>query len=130
MIYFTKQYAKIFDIKMSEKYADIRIGTSEKKQDGEYVNSYWFARCLGGGLKDIANFKEGDRIKITKGKVVNETYTDKDGNKKSFVRVMIYGIEPANSNSTYTPAQSATTPPQPKPSEEPIPVDPNDAYPF
>lgn len=130
MIYFTNQYAKIWEIKMSEKYADLRISTSEKNQDGTYANSNWFARFLGGGLKDIVNFKEGDRVKITKGKVVNEPYTDKAGNKKSFVRVMIYGIESADSNNTYTPAQSATTPPQPKPSEEPVPADPNDAYPF
>ena len=27
MIYFTNQYAKIWEIKMSEKYADLRIST-------------------------------------------------------------------------------------------------------
>ena len=37
MIYFTNQYAKIWEIKMSEKYADLRISTSEKNQDGTYA---------------------------------------------------------------------------------------------
>lgn len=130
MIYFTNQYAKLWEIKMNEKYADVRISTSEKNQDGSYTNSNWFGRCLGGGLKDIANFKEGDRIKITKGKVTNETYTDKSGNKKSFVRVMIYGIESADGNNTYTPAQSATTTPQEKSKQKPTQDIPAEEYPF
>lgn len=130
MIYFTNQYAKIWEIKMNEKYADVRISTSEKNQDGTYTNSNWFARCLGGGLKDIANFKEGNRIKITKGKVVNEPYTDKAGNKKSAVRVMIYGIESIDGNNTYIPAQSSKTTPAAEAHSNPVAETPTEDYPF
>ncbi len=112
MIYFTNCYAKIWKIAPAEKYVDVRISTSEKDKDGKYVNSNWFARCLGKAAEQISKFKEGDRIKINKGKVSNELYTDKNGDKKSALRVVIFDLESADSNggtASYTLAQSAVT---------------------
>ncbi len=131
MIYFTNCYAKIWKITPADKYADVRISTSEKDKDGNYVNSNWFARCLGKAAKQILEIKEGERIKINKGKVSNELYTDKNGEKKSALRVIIFDLESADTSggtASYTPAQSAATAASNKDEEAHQQAD--DDYPF
>lgn len=103
MILFNKAYCTIWDIKPSEKYTDIRISTSEKNRDGNYVNSNWFARCIGKAHNQIKNFEVKDRAIILSGKVTNETY-EKDGQKRSVLRVLIYDLEKNEPNTgTYEP---------------------------
>ena len=90
-----KIYSKIWKIDMKEKYADLRISTSEKiEKDGktDFINSNWFARAVGKAFNQIKNYNEGDSAVITKAKLSNETY-EKDGQKKSMLKFVIMEFE-------------------------------------
>lgn len=106
-----KIYARVWKITPSEKYLDLQISTSEKKQDGEYINSSWFARCVGHAFNSLnGKLKEGDRITITTAKLSNERYTAKDGSIKSALRFVILeaGIEaPRDAGQSAQSSQSA-----------------------
>lgn len=110
MFWVENTYAKIWKIESKEKYDDLRISTSEKdnREEGKFINSNWFARCIGHAHQQIANgeFNEGDRVKIAKGKISNEAYEDKDGNKKSALRVTILELASADSNSNTSAKES------------------------
>ena len=82
-------YAKVWDVEEKEKYTTLRISTSEKdsREEGKYINSNWFARCVGKALE------KGDKIKITSGKISNESYKDKDGNNKSALNLVVFDFE-------------------------------------
>lgn len=91
-----KIFAKIWKIDKKEKYADLRISTSEKvEKDGNtsYINSNWFARAIGKAFNQLKDFEEGDRAVITKAKLSNEPY-EKDGEKKSVFKFVIMEFEP------------------------------------
>ena len=86
MIYTTNPiYGKVWKIlKNEQKYMDIRMTTSVKDSNGEWVDSNWFPRLMGhafNALKD--KLKEGDKIVITKAIIENPQYTAQDGSKKS-----------------------------------------------
>lgn len=91
-------YAKVWEIDKQEKYADLRISTSEKDKDGNYIYSSWFARAIGKAFKNIDNIKPEDRITITKAKLSNTLYKDKDGNTKSSFRFLIFEFECENNS--------------------------------
>lgn len=103
MVFVTnKIFAKVWKIDKKEKYADLRISTSEKtEKDGktEYINSNWFARAIGKAFNQLKNINEGDRVVITKAKLTNETY-EKDGEKKSAFRFLILEFEVEESDAT------------------------------
>ena len=87
-------YAKVWEVKPSEKYLDVQFSTSEKQQDGTYKYSRWFGRAIGHAFNSMKDkVKAEDKIKITKCKITNEPYTDKDGNKKFVLRVLILEVE-------------------------------------
>lgn len=93
-----KIYSKIWKIDKKEKYADLRISTSEKvEKDGktEYVNSNWFARAVGKAFNQLKDFKEGDNAVIIKAKLSNESY-EKDGQKRSALKFVIMEFEGAS----------------------------------
>lgn len=96
MIFVTnKIFAKVWKIDKKEKYADLRISTSEKtEKDGktEYLNSNWFARAIGKAFNQLKDINEGDRVVITKAKLTNEPY-EKDGVKKSAFKFVILEFE-------------------------------------
>ena len=105
-------YAKVWKVKPAEKYLDLQISTSEKGQDGSYINSSWFPRCIGHAFNSLKDkLKEGDRLVITKSKFTNEKYTAQDGSIKSAFRFLILeasieqGQNPANAET-----KAATTP--------------------
>lgn len=121
-------YAKVWKITPAEKYLDLQISTSEKAQDGSYINSSWFARCIGHAFNSLKDkLKEGDRIVINKCKFTNEKYTAKDGTTKSAFRFVILeaSIEPQNPTNrpTAQPEPAATEAAQPAqaPTEEECP---------
>lgn len=90
-----KIFAKVWKIDKKEKYADLRISTSEKvEKDGKtnYVSSNWFVRVIGKGFNQLKDINEGDRVVITKAKLSNETY-EKDGEKKSAFRFIVLEFE-------------------------------------
>ena len=97
-----KIYSKIWKIDKKEKYADLRISTSEKvEKDGntEYVNSNWFTRAVGKAFNQLKDINEGDRVVITKAKLSNEQY-EKDGEKRSAFRFVVLEFESKEENST------------------------------
>lgn len=90
-----KIYSKIWKIDKKEKYADLRISTSEKvEKDGktEYINSNWFARAVGKAFNQLKDFKEGDNAVIIKAKLSNESY-EKDGQKRSAFKFVVLEFE-------------------------------------
>ncbi len=94
MIFVTdKYYAKVWKVDKHEKYIDLQMTTSEKDRDGNYINSGWFARVIGHAYNSIQNVQAGDRLIVTKSKVSNEKYVDKDGSHKTSLRVVILEAE-------------------------------------
>lgn len=90
-----KIFAKVWKIEKKDKYAELRISTSEKvEKDGntEYINSNWFARAVGKAFNQLKNIEEGDRVTITKAKLSNELY-EKDGQKKSAFKFVVLEFE-------------------------------------
>ena len=92
MIYFEgKTYATVWTVKAAEKYIDLQVTTSENK-DGEYVNSSWFARCIGKAFTALKDVKRGDRILIKAGKMTNERFK-KDDEWRSYFKFLILDAE-------------------------------------
>ena len=109
-------YAKVWGVDKAEKYLEVKFSTSEKQQDGTYRYSKWFGRFIGhafNALKDT--LKEGDKIKITKCKMTNEGYTDKEGNKKFSFRLVVMEaeLEGQSEQPTQTPTAPVETREQP-----------------
>ena len=106
-----KIYAKVWSIKKEDKYIDLRISTSEKDRDGNYVNSTWFPRLIGHAFNSLKDeLKEGDRLIITKSKFTNESYT-KDGVVKSSFKFVVLEAEidaPASETPEAAPAPAST----------------------
>ncbi len=99
-----KIFAKVWKIDKKDKYADLRLSTSERVEKNgamEYINSDWFARAIGKAFNQLKDIKEGDRVVITKAKLSNETY-EKDGQKKSAFKFVIMEFESANNTSPIT----------------------------
>lgn len=88
-----KQYMKVWDIKPAEKYTDIRVSTSEKKEDGSYENSSWFVRCIGHAHNKIKEVKERDTIIANRFRLTNTQGTAKDGTKRSYFRFVLLDFE-------------------------------------
>lgn len=88
-----KIYAKVWDATDEGKYLDLRISTSEKKQDGNYVNSNWFARAIGKAMDNLKKVKKGDSIVITTAKLSNEAFENKEGQKRSRFSFLIIDAE-------------------------------------
>ena len=110
-----KIYAKVWKIKKEEKYLDLQATTSEKNQDGTYINSGWFPRVIGHAFNSLKDtLKEGDRICITKSKFTNERYTAKDVTVKSAFKFLILEaeIEPphGSTQASQDSSQAAETP--------------------
>lgn len=116
MIFCTNNvYAKVWKITPAEKYLDLQISTSEKDQEGNYINSSWFPRCIGHAFNTLkTKLNEGDRIIITKCKLSNERYTDKDGNKKSAFRFLILEASIDDGKKNETTSEAPAPAPQPE----------------
>ena len=107
-----KIYAKVWKVEKFDKYIDLQATTSEKDKEGNYINSGWFPRLIGhafNALKD--SLKEGDTLIITKSKMTNERYEDKEGNKKSRFKFVVLEAtisEPRENDETTNTATSPT----------------------
>lgn len=112
MIYCTNTiYGKIWKIlRTDQKYMDVRMSTSEKDSDGNYVDSSWFPRIIGHAFNSLkGTLKEGDRITITKSIISNPPYKTPEGETKSSLKfrileAKIYNPVPGNeANKTSSP---------------------------
>ena len=117
MIFFKgTMYAKVWKVSPEAKYIDLRISTSEKKEDGNFASSTWFPRVIGHAFNTLKDVKEGDRICITKAKFTNENYK-KQGTEeiKSVFKFLILeatieGAQSDNNNQTPPRASTPATP--------------------
>lgn len=110
MIFCSNQiYGKVWNITRPEgkNYMELRISTREKGQDGQVTYSSWFPRVIGHAFNSLKDLKEGDNILITKAKLTNEGYTDKEGNKKSAFRFVIMEATIQNENNQSTAPSDA-----------------------
>lgn len=94
-----KVYAKVWKVTPSDngKYIDLQITTSEKNDDGDYINSSWFPRCIGKAVNALKGLERGDRILIKRLKLTNERKEQEDGSFKSYFRFLILDAEKAGS---------------------------------
>jgi hypothetical protein len=112
-------YAKVWSVTKTEKYIDLRVTTSEKDKEGNYVNSTWFPRLVGKAFNSLKDIKVGDAIILTKCKLSNESKEDEEGNKKSFFRFVVFEASfNENTNRSISPqaapAASFNDPPFPE----------------
>lgn len=110
MFFIKDQFTKIWKLEREEKRIKLNISTSEKDRDNKWHNSYWNAVAVGTAKTQIENgdIKESDFCKIASGKVTNESYTAKDGNKRSYLQVTIFAFDTGNSNNDSSNASSST----------------------
>ena len=93
MLYFKDQFAVIWEVqKVEERYSKVRLGTSEKDQEGNYVNSNWFTTFLGNAHKSVTTLSAKDRVKIT-GKVTNVSKKQDDGTFKTYMNVVVHSFQ-------------------------------------
>ena len=117
MIYTTNPiYGKVWKIMRTEqKYMDVRMTTSARDSNGEWVDSTWFPRLMGHAFNSLkGNLKDGDKIVITKAILENPPYEASDGNKKSSFKFRILEASISNgeqgSNAEQTITSAPTTP--------------------
>ena len=104
-----KIYAKVWKVEKHDKYIDLQVTTSEKGNEGKYVNSGWFPRLIGHAFNSLKDkIKEGDSLVITKSKMTNERYT-KDGVTKSTFKFIVLEAEIAEPRSEATVSAQITT---------------------
>lgn len=100
MIQITKDpriLAKVWNVKPSTsgKYIDVRITTSERGSSGEYIDSTWFPRLIGDAMNNLKDVKAGDWIIITKAKITNHSYKDKNGTFRNVFNFVVFEAEKA-----------------------------------
>lgn len=79
MAFQTNSFAKVWEVKPQEKYTDIRISTSRKRQDtGQYESDFaGFVRLIGEAHNKAKSLQVGDRIRL--GSVSGTTFKKADG---------------------------------------------------
>jgi|GEM_PF-613291 len=93
MIFITESYGTVFEPKVEEKVVRARYSTSEKNQNGDYINSSWNIVFLGGALEKAKQLKDRQRIHINKAKLTNRSYKDKEGNSKWWMQITTFDFD-------------------------------------
>lgn len=65
------KFVKVYKVEDKGNFVKAQLSTSEKKQDGTYENSSWFASFVGGAKEQAKHLQDKDTITITKGKLTN-----------------------------------------------------------
>lgn len=81
----------IIKLENKEKYKTCTFISSEKNQSGEWENQFWNCKIVGSALNKITEEKQ--KITITKSKVTNKTYKDKEDKSKTWLELIIFDIE-------------------------------------
>lgn len=97
---------KVFNLKKEEKYVDINLSTSEKTADGEYRNSSWPTRFVGGALAKAKELNEGDNIAIIKAKLENVYIKDKG---RSYLNLIVYDFASSSEVQAFDEAKRAVS---------------------
>lgn len=133
LLHDTRIFAKLWKKDIGEKSTLVRLGTSEKGQDGKYKNSNWYARAIGKAHETIADVPEGANIVITLAKFTNESFVNEDGHVKSLFNFTILEMEPYNQPTSEPRAKTvkkATSKPEPAKREDPWATTSEEGLPF
>ena len=106
MSFFIKDaFAIVWSVdKVEEKYVKARIGTSEKDQQGQYVNSSWFATFVGKAVAKADSLEPKDRITIHSGKIQNVSVKQSEATGqtkatyKNYLNVVIFDFTKQGEN--------------------------------
>ena len=94
MFFIQNAFAKVWHVdKIEERYAKVRIGTSEKDQQNNYINSNWFATFVGKAREKIETVEAKDRITILSGKVTNVSKKKEDGTYVTYLNVVVFDFD-------------------------------------
>ena len=89
------KYVKVWKVEHFEKFISLQTSTGEKKQDGNYENSQWYVRLVGGAFDAGRHIKKGDTIEIVKGKITNVWNEDKH---RSYLNIVAFEINTHTNN--------------------------------
>lgn len=93
-------FAKVWEIKPNERFTDLRISIS-RKRDGEYVQDFsGYVRCIGDAHAKCEYLSDGDRIKITSCDVSNNYNKEKN---ITFYTCKVFDFENADGTATVDP---------------------------
>jgi len=87
MIWLNDLKVNVYKVEDKGTYVKAQLSTSEKKQDGTYENSSWFASFVGNSKELARQLKDKDKITITKGKLTNVYNKDK---KQSYLNMTVF----------------------------------------
>lgn len=94
MFFVKDAYAVVWSVdKIEDRYARVRIGTSEKDQQGNYTNSNWFATFVGKARDKVETLKAKDRITVITGKISNVSKKQDDASYKTYLNVVVFDFE-------------------------------------
>ena len=104
----TNTYATVWEVLSREYPARIRLSTSRKDRDNNYVNSNWFGALFGEAFNKVGLLptQERCRIKITNATVERVSVKQEDGSYKNYVNLTIFDFEPAEEFNKNAPPQS------------------------
>ncbi len=83
------RYVKVWDVMPKDNYVDVRVSTSDKKQDGSYENSSWTVRLVGQATEPGRTLEKEDTFTINKGKVSNVYVKEK---QQTYLNVVAFDI--------------------------------------
>jgi len=116
-----KTFATVWAVEDKGNYVNGRISTSDKRQDGTKDWSNWSTRFVG-KCKDLAlTLEENTLIVILGGKVSNTSYTNKDGEKRSFLSAVIFDFEISEMNNTNKSSAPVSNLPQEEENPDSLP---------
>lgn len=97
MIWLNDLKVNVYKVEDKGTYLKAQLSTSEKKQDGTYENSSWFASFIGNSKESARQLKDKDRITITKGKLTNVYNKEK---KQSYLNMTVFEFTVAEKKET------------------------------
>lgn len=71
MLNVSGKFLKVWKVKVNEKSVMVNLGSSNKQQDGSYVNSSWNAMFVGKALAGAKSLVVGDVINTTSAIIEN-----------------------------------------------------------
>jgi predicted component of type VI protein secretion system len=128
----TGGYATIWSVEDKGKFSNVRLSTSRKNQDGEYVTDYsGYARFIGEAHNLASSLKEKDRIKVGDIEVTNSY--NKETKKVEYTNVALFSFEMADGTGTATKKDTAAPADKKAPAKakpKPLEEDDEDSLPF
>ena len=88
-------YATVWEVVRSEYPARVRLSTSRKDKDGNYINSNWFATFFGDAFKKINLLATGQRsrIQILRGMVEHTSVKQEDDSYRNYINLTVFDFE-------------------------------------